>query len=68
MPHNDAGENSLRKANVVSLYNSIIKKRQSSFKCSFSESGQSNVYYEKGKCSNSAGYVWDPLGVEEAGD
>ena len=60
-------ERSLRKANVLSTYDSISKKRASDFKCTFRDPQKGFAVYGEGRCSNSAGYAWNPNGMYEQG-
>jgi len=60
-------DTSLRKANVLSTYNSISKERASDFKCTFKKPYEGFTVYDEGRCSNSAGYDWDPTGLYSQG-
>jgi len=48
----------LEKENSLSTYNRITKERPSDFKCTFKDS--TGGLYKIGKCTNSAGFSWDP--------
>jgi len=48
----------LEKENSLSTYNRITKERPSDFKCTFKD--QIGGFYKIGKCTNSAGFSWDP--------
>jgi len=60
-------ESSLRNANVVSTYNRISQERSSDFKCTFKDPYVGVSVYNEGRCTNSAGFSWDPTALYSEG-